>query len=67
MIESKISGADEPRAINVKLETVSFQTFTDTFNISPFGRLTMISRSLEVITSMLAINLSAMMETPRNR
>ena len=65
--DSRISGADDPRAMSVKLETVSFQIRTLTTAVSPFGFLTVTSRSLDVITSIAAMKRSAMMDTPRNR
>lgn len=37
MTESRISGAEEPRAMSVRLDTVSFQTLTVVTVVSPLG------------------------------
>lgn len=37
MTESRISGAEEPRAMSVRLDTVSFQTRTVVTDVSPLG------------------------------
>ena len=62
MIDSNISGADEPSAMSVRLATVAFQTLTGTSTPS----LPFIIFSLDVITSIAAMKMSAMMPTPRN-
>ena len=36
MTERRISGADEPRAIRVRLATVAFQTCTVKVRVTPF-------------------------------
>ena len=67
MIDNIISGADDPSAISVRFDTVSFQMRTHTTVVSPSGLRTVTSFSFDVITSMAAMNRSAMMETPRKR
>jgi len=60
MTERMISGADEPRAMRVRLATVAFQNLTVAF--SPLGLV--ISMVLEVTCSMAPMKMSAMMPTP---
>ena len=66
MTDSRISGAEEPRAISVRLDTVSFHTRMVVVVVSPLGLLMTISFSWDVMTSMAAMKRSAMMDTPRN-
>jgi len=62
MTFSRISGAEEPRAMSVRFATVSFQTLT--VLTVPVFLLTII-RFLEVTFSMPAMKTSATMATPR--
>lgn len=48
--DSSISGALEPKAIRVRLETVSFHIRTVAVVVSPFGLFIVISFSWEVMT-----------------
>lgn len=66
IIERRISGADDPRAIRVKLATVSFQTRTSIHSLSAFGPClaTLTFLVLLVIVSIEHIKTSAMMATP---
>lgn len=50
MTDSRISGALEPNAMSVRLETVSFQIRTVAVVVSPLGLLMVISFSWEVMT-----------------
>merc|ERR1719446_28246 len=64
--ERRISGAEEPRAISVRLATVAFQTKNVTSPSDPSALIFVIFFSLLVITSIAAMNTSAMMATPKN-
>lgn len=50
MTDSRISGALEPNAMRVRLETVSFQILTVAVVVSPLGLFMVISFSWEVMT-----------------
>merc|ERR1719411_2173232 len=66
--DNMISGAEDPRAINVRLATVSFQTLTTTTWVLPvLGSLMETSFSWAVIISMDSMNLSEAMATPMKR
>merc|ERR1719412_3480148 len=68
MTDNMISGAEEPRAIRVKLATVSFQTLTTTVWVLPvLGSLMETSFSWAVIISIDSMNLSEAMATPMKR
>jgi hypothetical protein len=60
MTERMISGAEEPSAMSVRLATVAFHTFTSASE--PSGRL--ILCVADVMTSMPAMKMSAMIPTP---
>ena len=80
MTDNMISGADEPSAMSVRLDTVSFHICTVKVTFSPSGFVTVTSRSLDVITynasiaqsvrrrrtSMEAMKRSDTIEIPRN-
>merc|ERR1719353_512241 len=60
IMESRISGADEPRAMSVRLATVSFQNFSRILR-----SFCMTTLSLLVMISIAAINTSEMMAIPK--
>eukprot|EP00732_Lithocolla_globosa_P002178 Lithocolla_globosa_v1_NODE_1348_length_2647_cov_12.946373.p2 type:complete len:185 gc:universal NODE_1348_length_2647_cov_12.946373:701-147(-) len=64
--ERRISGAEEPKAIRVRLATVAFHVFTSTCLIFPLSVLTSMILEREVMISMDPIKISAMMLTPIN-
>lgn len=62
----RISGADDPRAISVRLATVAFQKVADFWMIfSPY--LTLTITFLDVIFSIASMKISATIEIPRNK
>ena len=63
MTERRISGADEPRAIRVRLATVAFQTCTVKVRVTPFTVTTLVL-SEDVMTSMATMKTSAAIATP---
>ena len=63
MTESRISGAEEPSAISVRLATVAFQTWTVKVRVTPLTVTTLVL-SEEVMTSMATMKTSAAMATP---
>jgi hypothetical protein len=65
---SKISGADEPKAINVRFATVAFQTgisYYSFFLVSSSMNVTIFTS--EVITSIASINMSDIIAIPTNK
>merc|ERR1712137_99542 len=62
IMESKISGADEPNAMSVRFATVSFHNLYVLIRFSDFTRIRSFFR---VTSSIEATNLSAMMATPK--
>lgn len=65
--ESKISGADDPKAIKERFAIVAFQTGTSTkYYFSPFLSYTSIRFVDDVITSIASMKRSAIMAIPRN-
>ena len=65
--ESKISGAEDPRAISVRFAMVGFQTGFSTSTILPSLSTILTMVTLEVITSMASIKMSATMAIPKKR
>lgn len=64
--ESKISGADDPSAISVRLATVGFHTLALNLRILPSLDWVVTVDSCEVISSMADMNTSAANATPTN-
>ena len=66
MIDRRISGADDPRAIRVRFATVSFQTRTSTssYSLPGPGLATFTIFTLLVIVSIAHMNTSAIIATP---
>ena len=65
MTESKISGAEDPRAIRVRLATVAFHVSVWITRILPLGRVTFLTASCEVMRSMASMKRSAKTATPK--
>ena len=65
MHESRISGAELPRAISVRFAMVAFHTVMVYRRTSPEGSTTVRVVSSEVIFSIPAMKTSAAMATPR--
>ena len=66
MIESRISGEEEPSAISVRLATVGFHTRDVTDFVRPFGSVVRVVVSCEVMASIASMKRSATMATARN-
>jgi len=64
-MDNRISGADEPRAIKVKLATVGFQTATFFSTTWLFSSNALIQRVSEVILSIAFMKISEMIEMPK--
>ena len=66
--DSKISGADDPRAIKERFAIVAFQTGTSTqYILSVFLSYTSLRYVFDVIVSIASMKMSAMIAIPRNR
>ena len=63
---SKISGADEPKAIKVRFAIVAFQTGVSMKNLFLFLSTTSTYTVFEVITSIASMKMSAIILIPRN-
>ena len=63
---SMISGAEEPRAIKVRLATVGFQTVFSTTSSFPKLSLSTVSEVYEVISSIDSMKMSETIAMPRN-
>merc|ERR1719247_1835904 len=63
MTESRISGAEEPSAISVRLATVAFHTCTVKVRLTPLTS-TVLDTSEEVMYSIATMKTSAAMATP---
>ena len=63
---SMISGAEEPRAIKVRLATVGFQTVFSTTSSFPKLSLSTVSEVYEVISSIDSMKMSETIAIPRN-
>ena len=66
MTASMISGAEEPRAINVRLAIVGFQTVFSTTSSFPKLSLSTVSEVYEVISSIDSMKISETIAMPRN-
>ena len=64
---SKISGADEPRAMRERLAMVAFHTGTSTKNLFPLLSVTSFLYTVEVITSIASMNKSEIRAIPKKR
>ena len=64
---SKISGAEDPRAMSERFAMVAFQTGTSTFTVYPVASMISIDYTVEVISSMASMNKSAIRAIPTKR
>ncbi len=66
--DSRISGADDPNAINVKLAIVGFQNRTlNSLSLPVSGSVYLMIEVFAVISSMAPMKMSETMEMPRKR
>ena len=66
--DNKISGAEDPRAINERLAIVAFQMgFSISTILFVFGSFIFTIYVVDVITSIASMKISAIIEIPRNR